>query len=180
MIADPHARGRALAEFHGSVSRRLWEDLLESGVLEPAGDVEMARRRSEWHAFMLYACVRGLVAAGGFNRETAEAIDALHEHALEDLLVDAGSLVAFADARAHIAERYAEYGRIGQDGPRGESPESLSRRLGQAAAAHLVAAPSEALVLMVGSLHEMLAEGATQAVRTMGERTHNGRGDGHA
>jgi hypothetical protein len=176
MIEDPVARGRALAAFHRSVAGRLWEDVLESGLLPDADESEQARRRGEWQAFSLYACVRGLVAAGGFNRETATAIDALHEAALEDMLVEGGSLVAFADARARIAERYAEYGRIGQEGPPGESSDALALRLGQAAAGHLVAGPAGELAGFVGALHETLAEGATQAVRAMTEQTANGHG----
>ncbi len=172
----PEARGRALAAFHRGVSGRLWQDVLDSGLLPEADGPEQARRRIEWNAFMLYACVRGLVAAGGFNRETAAAIDALHEAALEDLMVDTPSLIAFADARARIAERYAEYGTIGQEGPRGESSESLARRLGSAAARHLVETPGDELATLVGALHETLAEGAEQAVRTMTPKTANGHG----
>ena len=80
MIQDPARRGRSLAAFYDAVSPRLLRDLEESGALPAEADAAARERwRTEWECFALYACVRGLVAAGGFNRETGAAIDALHE-----------------------------------------------------------------------------------------------------
>src|SRR5262249_37181185 len=79
VISDPAERGRALAEFAQAVIPRLWSDLESSGVLPDSG----RDARDEWTCFALYACVRGLVAAGGFNRETAAAIDTMHTTVLE-------------------------------------------------------------------------------------------------
>ncbi len=134
MITDPARRGRALAELYLRLAPRLFDEILES----------------------LYACVRGLVAAGGFNRETAAAIDALHEGALDP---GAGAIKALA------SERYAEYGAIGQEGGKAGAA-TVDRRLGDAAARHMVAGdPLPALIELVGALHEALTEGATEEVR---------------
>ncbi len=167
MIHDPRRRGQTLAEFFLSVEPRLYADLAEAGVLPPpaaADPVDHARR--EWECFALYACVRGLVAAGGFNRETAAAIDALHECVLGAWTESASPPLA-AEARSdRIAERYAEYGGIGQAGGAAGAA-TVTRRLGEAAARHMTRgdpAPSE-LAELVGTLHETLAEGAAEAVR---------------
>jgi hypothetical protein len=163
MIQDPAARGRALADFYRAVAPRLLADLEESGLL-PAGSTAVAR--DEWECFALYACVRGLVAAGGFNRETAAAIDAFHESALQSMLESDPALEAFQSRRARIAERYAEYGTIGQDGG-ASGAATVATRLGAAAARHM-AAPhdaTEGLAQLAGGLHEALAEGAAEAVR---------------
>jgi len=160
MIADPQRRGAALAEFFRTVTPRLFRDLEESDVL---GAVDREVARAEWEAFALYACVRGLVAAGGFNRETAAAIDSLHAHALGSD-GDAGDDAAIA-RRARIAERYAEYGAIGQAGG-ASGAATVTQRLGDAAARHMNGgAPDVKLAETVGLLHETLAEGATEAVR---------------
>ena len=164
MIADPGRRGRALAEFYAAVTPRLFRDLVESEALPAGGNARAeAQARAEWECFALYACVRALVAAGGFNRETGAAIEALHEAALA-----AGSDPASPDhdRRARIAERYAEYGAIGQEGG-AAGAESVKRRLGEAAARHMAApaAASATLAEIAGSLHEQLVEGATEAVR---------------
>ena len=164
MIADPGRRGRALAELYGAVAPRLFRDLEESGALPSGTDAgTLARARAEWECFALYACVRALVAAGGFNRETGAAIEALHEAALA---APGPEPAEDRDRRARIAERYAEYGAIGQEGG-AAGAESVTRRLGEAAARHLAApgVPGEALVEIAGSLHEQLLEGATEAVR---------------
>jgi len=162
MIADPVARGQALARLWADLAPRMLEDLDEARLV-PAGD--RGRIACEWDCIALYACVRGLIAAGGFNRETAAAIDALHEAAL-------GRPASLSDddeeRRALVATRYAEYGAIGQAAER-EGPAALTRRLGEAAARHMIESPPPELVEMVGALHEALAEGAAEAVR---------RGDG--
>lgn len=163
MIQDPERRGRALADFYRAVVPRLFADLAESGLL-PASATDAARE--EWECFALYACVRGLVAAGGFNRETGTAIDAFHESALESILAAEGSLDRFQARRARVSERYAEYGAIGQDGG-ASGAETVTARLGAAAARHMTV-PDEAsdgLAQLVGALHEALTEGAAEAVR---------------
>jgi len=166
MIADPVRRGRALAELYFAVEPRLYADLDEAGVLPPREDDAAALRvRAEWACFALYACVRGLIAAGGFNRETAGAVDALHA-AVTDAWRQ-GELGPERDARIErVAERYAEYGTIGQAGG-ASAAATVARRLGEAAARHLSAGapPKEGLAEMAGALHESLAEGAAEAVR---------------
>lgn len=162
MIHDPVERGRALARLHAELAPRLFRDLEEAGLLS-----EIARgRQREWDCFALYACVRGLVAAGGFNRETAAAVDALHDAALEAWTAQRAGTESPEARRALIAERYAEYGAIGQSEER-SGPAGVTRRLGEAAARHL-AHPEPAspeLIEMVGALHEALAEGASETVR---------------
>jgi len=154
MITDPARRGRALAELYLRLAPRLFDEILESG-LPGHGGAAPDPARAEWNCFALYACVRGLVAAGGFNRETAAAIDALHEAALEP---------GDAASRALASERYAEYGAIGQEGG-ASGATTVGQRLGEAAARHLAREPAPALVELVGALHEALAEGAAEAVR---------------
>lgn len=159
MIRDPERRGAALASFHRDAAARLLEDLVESGALSDLTPDARLRARHEWLCFALYACVRGLVAAGGFNRETAAAIDALHEKALGEETQD-------PPPRALVAERYAEYGAIGQAGGR-DAAEEIARRLGEAAARHIARrdAPPADLVETVAGLHESLVETAAEAVR---------------
>jgi len=128
--------------------------------------VRAERVRGEWACFALYACVRGLIAAGGFNRETAAAIEVLHERvvaAWRDARPDPGADEA---RRNRIAERYAEYGTIGQAGG-ASGAATVTRRLGEAAARHMAeeGAAAAELAEMVGALHESLAEGAAEAVR---------------
>ena len=160
MIADPARRGRTLAAFYGDVAPRLFRDLVESGAL-PASAADAGARR-EWECFALYACVRALVAAGGFNRETGAAIEALHEEALAAL----EAADEDRERRARIAERYAEYGAIGQEGGAAGAA-TVAGRLGEAAARHMAAPrpPDAALAEIAGALHEQLVEGATEAVR---------------
>lgn len=164
MIADPLRRGRALAELFLSVAPRLHDQMGEAGVLAAADDVVHARE--EWECFALYACVRGLVAAGGFNRETAAAIDALHERVLEAWKEVAATPQAFEARRGMVAERYAEYGAIGQAGGAAGAA-TVAERLGQAAARHIARRdPAPAgLAELVGGLHESLAESAAESVR---------------
>jgi hypothetical protein len=173
VIRDPQRRGHVLADFFLSVERRLYADLAESGVLpveEPAAAstgaaIPAGHARAEWECFALYACVRGLVAAGGFNRETAAAIDALHERVIE-AWGEGGAPATGAARSDRIAERYAEYGGIGQAGGAAGAA-TVTRRLGEAAARHMARRdpPPPALAELVGALHETLAEGAAEAVR---------------
>lgn len=159
MIADPRARGRALAEFYLDAAPRLFSQLEECGVLA-AGAGESARR--EWECFALYACVRALVAAGGFNRETAFAIDAMHERVLEAWGPEAEDP---SERRSRLADRYAEYGAIGQEhGAAGAA--TVTQRLGHAAARHLAPdVDADDLAEVAGDLHEALLEGAVELVR---------------
>jgi len=160
VIADPDRRGRALAAFYRDVAPRLFSDLEESGVLAGLSPDAPPVARSEWSCFALYACVRGLVAAGGFNRETAGAIEALHEDVLA-----AEANPEPAAPRALIAERYAEYGAIGQAGG-ADGAATITQRLGEAAARHIAGDHASAeLAELVGALHESMVEGATEAVR---------------
>ncbi len=163
MIHDPAARGRALAEFFLAIEPRLYADLDEAGLMAAAADsAEIARRRHEWTCFALYACVRGLVAAGGFNRETAAAIDALHGAVLESWM---SASTSFEERRALVAERYAEYGTIGQEGG-ASGAATVTARLGAAAARHIAAGvPPNGLADLAGGLHEALVEGAAESVR---------------
>jgi len=167
VIRDPSRRGQALAELYFAVEPRLYADLDEAGVLPTRDDPTRAERvRGEWACFALYACVRGLIAAGGFNRETATAVETLHERVLAAWRTAGPDPAADEARRRRIAERYAEYGTIGQAGG-ASGAATVTRRLGEAAARHMsgegTALPG--LAEMVGSLHESLAEGAAEAVR---------------
>jgi hypothetical protein len=161
MIRDPERRGRDLAHFYRTLVPRLFADLETAGVLPESVDRQKAR--TEWECFALYACVRGLVAAGGFNRETARAIDAFHQDVAESWAQDPGE--PDAQRRARVAERHAEYGAIGQEGG-AKGAATVTRRLGEAAAHHIGGdPPDEALADVAGALHESLAEGAAEVVR---------------
>jgi len=161
MIADPARRGRVLAELYRTLAPRLFQDLEGARVLPP-GDEARRRAAEEWECFALYACVRGLIAAGGFNRETGIAIDAFHSTAVGDAAADERE----AERRGRISTRYAEYGGVGLEGGKSGAA-SVTRRLGEAAARHIAgdAPASPELAELVGSLHESLAEGAAEAVR---------------
>jgi hypothetical protein len=169
MIHDPGARGRALAEFFLEIEPRLFADLAESDTMARGSAAPLDRL--EWACFALYACVRGLVAAGGFNRETAAAIEALHERVMS-VWGDAGAPgeatargAARTDVRARVAERYAEYGAIGQEGG-ASGAATVTARLGTAAARHVADESAPAgFAELIGELHESLAEGAAEAVR---------------
>ncbi len=167
MIRDPLERGHALAEFYFTVEPRLYADLDEAGALPiRTGPDAEERVRAEWACFALYACVRGLIAAGGFNRETAAAIEALHERVVSAWQAARPDPGADETRRQRIAERYAEYGTIGQAGG-AKGAATVARRLGEAAAGHMMggATASSAMAEMVGALHESLAEGAAEAVK---------------
>ena len=166
MIADPARRGRALAELYRTLAPRLFRDL-EGSQLLPPGDEARRRAAEEWECFALYACVRGLIAAGGFNRETGIAIDAFHATALGgENPADAGD----AERRGRVSTRYAEYGGVGLEGGKSGAA-TVTIRLGEAAARHLAGttSPSPELAELVGSLHESLAEGAAESVRSASE-----------
>jgi hypothetical protein len=156
MIQDPERRGQALAEFYRDVAPRLLLELEQSGLL---GGPATEEARGEWECIALYACVRGLVAAGGFNRETGRALDAFHEAVLADSPES-------SPRRALVSRRYEEYGAIGQAGGAAGAA-TVTERLGARAAEYLAAPnpPPAGLAEQVGDLHEALVEGATESVR---------------
>ena len=164
---DPDRRGREVAAIFLEHSPRLFEDLVASDVWARSGADAgvMEHARHEWEAFALYACVRGLVAGGGFNRETAAAIDALHETVALQWRAESRDEAA---VRAHVSERYTEYGEIGQAGG-ASGAESVTLRLGAAAARHMTGAePGDdrvELSELAGALHESLAESVTEHLR---------------
>ena len=163
MIQDPERRGREAARLYAELTPKLFEDLAEAGVL-PAADHDRARR--EWECFALYACVRGLVAAGGFNRETAGAIDALHEAVLARWTAGDHANEDADERRRLISERYGEYGAIGQAGGRSGAA-TVTRRLGEAAARRMTGSetPTAELCELVGALHEALVETALETLQ---------------
>lgn len=164
MIADPEARGRALAEFHARVTPALFTHLDETGLL-PDAEPTRAAERGEWECFALHACVRGLVAAGGFGADTATAVNALHRAVLESWMAGGGGLDAFAARRDRMKERHEEYGAIDLEGG-ASGAASVTRRLGAAAARHLAGPePPAGLAELAGTLHEVIVEGATTIVR---------------
>ena len=170
MIADPERRGTELAAFYRTVAPRLWRDVVESGALPSFSSSEDAARAGrEWECFALYACVRGLVAAGGFNRETAVAIDALHDAVMEAWRTEAAAFEPHDARRARVSERYAEYGAIGQEGGAAGAV-TVGERLGFACARHVAASrePDAAIASLLGELHESIATGAADAVRSAG------------
>ncbi len=180
MIRDPQARAEALAGWLVRVEDALWRDLEDSGLLPapPAG--EPHRARLEWQCLALYAGVRGLVAAGGFNTETVAAVDRLHGCMAEAWERESPPLEAPGPRHARVAERYAEYGRIGQElEARGAA--QVAARLGEACAAHVArpAAAAPPLAEQLGALHDALVEGATAAVRDAPDATAEPQGGVH-
>ena len=166
MSADPERRGRAVAALYFEHASALFDMMSasEDWPIEPGPAA--SRARLEWDAFALYACVRGLVAGGGMNRETAAALDAFHE-AVFDAPRPSGAPPL--PERALISERYREYGAIGQAGGKSGSA-TVTQRLGDAAARHMLGETAEEAALaplgeQVGGLHETLAEIAAEAVR---------------
>ena len=164
---DPDRRGREVAAIFLDHAPRLFDDIAASDVWARSGadPGQASNARREWEAFALYACVRGLVAGGGFNRETAAAIDALHDAVAAHWRAQSRDEAA---ERAHVSVRYAEYGEIGQEGG-ASGAESVTLRLGSAAARHMAGEqPGEdrgELAELVGALHESLAESVTEHVR---------------
>jgi hypothetical protein len=163
VIADPARRGESLAGFYQALEPRLFADLEDAGLLTT---LDGARARREWECFALYACVRGLVAAGGFNVETGAAIDAFHHAVLATWNTEPDPGESFETRRTRVSERYSEYGAIGQDGGAAGAA-TLTERLGTACARHLCDASAEpaGLASLLGTTHEALAEGAAEAVR---------------
>lgn len=156
---DPEASGRRLAMFFAAVEPRLWADVGETGAV-PAGGEPAAR--AEWECLALDACLRGLVAAGGFGERTAQAVDAFHTAVLERWTAEGAPLDA---RRERLRARYEEYGRIARE-LESKGAARVSATLGATAAAHACgAAPSnEALGALFAAMHESLVEGAAAAL----------------
>lgn len=152
MSEGPAARGRVLAHWAAHMAPALWRDIAESGTVPESLE---GRAREEWEALALYACVRGLVASGGFNRETADAVDALNGTAGREWP---------AETRARLARRYAEYGGIGQALQHAGAHE-VDARLGAACAAHVRVPAEEGLAEVFAALHGSLAEAAAEVMR---------------
>jgi hypothetical protein len=166
MIEDPVLRGRTLGAFFLRLEPALWGDVVESGLLE---DVDEPRARAEWECFALYACVRGLVAAGGFGEENARAIDALHDAVAESWEADPGTFEVVAARRGRVAQRYEEYGGIGQT-HEARGNDAVTAKLGEAAARHVSGTDIAhvELGIMLGELNEAIAHGAAESVREAG------------
>jgi hypothetical protein len=165
MIEDPTRRGRSLGGFFRRLEPALWSDITESGLL-PDSDDHRARR--EWECFALYACVRGLVAAGGFEEGNVRAIDALHDEVAEGW--DAGEAGGAAARREHASRRYDEYGDLVRTHA-AEGDDVVTARLGEAAARHICGTDiaNAELGIMLGELHEAIVQGATESVREASE-----------
>ncbi len=164
-IANPGKRGRAVAALFFRVAAELYRDLVESGLL-PAGDARAEERaQREWECFALYACVRGLVAQGGFNPLTAMAVDAFHQAVEEEWTGRGAPGEELATRKATLSQRYAEYGELGQKESRAGDPQ-VARKLGWAAARHMAdpAEPDPALAEVVSTLHESLVEAVMAAL----------------
>ena len=164
MDADPARQGQQVAVQFLEHALALFADLTQSTAWSALA-VPAAEARREWQVFALYACVRGLVAGGGFNIETASAIDALHESVMERWASSLEAGESLAARRALIAARYQEYGAIGQAGGKSGAA-SVTQRLGEAAARHMTGAePSPEIAELIGALHEELAEAVAAQVR---------------
>jgi hypothetical protein len=167
-MRDPEAVAREVATLFVNHAPELFEELTASRALGPLDDTARGHALLEWECFALYACVRGIVAGNGFNRETARAIEVMH-----DVLVPSGlASAATTDAeslRARIAERYDEYGTIGQEGG-ASGAATVTERLGLAAARHMLGSePPAPAAETIGHLHESLTEGVAELVRGLAE-----------
>jgi hypothetical protein len=153
--------GERLARFHFDVGLPLHAELVAAGL------VPSSASRDEWECLALHACLRGLVAASGFNIETAQAVDAFHAAVREEWVREHGEAEAAARS-ARAAERYREYGVLGQEGG-AKGAATAPARIGAAAARHLTGGePDSGLVELVAHLHESIAEGAAEMLRTDG------------
>ena len=161
MIADPPATGRALAELYAASEPALWRDLAES-ILPSAALAPRLRR--EWECLALYACLRGLVAAGGFGEPTERAIEALHAAVYERWAAEPVAGETLESRRARVTARYEAFGRLAREADAsGRTSPSFGLHAAQCAAPDGVADPD--LAGLLGDLHEMLAEGAAETVR---------------
>lgn len=159
---EAEAAGRRLAAFCRTAEARLWRDLAESGAV-PAG--RESRARAEWECLALEACLRGLVAAGGFGDRTAREVDEFHAAVLEGWAAE-GTVEALAARRERLTARYEEYGRLAR-GLQAAGAARVSAAIGAAAAAHASGAgpAPAALAETFAALHESLAEGAVAVLR---------------
>lgn len=165
-VETPDERGRRVARFSARVSSQLFADLEASDLLpDDRSEPDRARARREWECFALYACVRGLVAAGGFNRETATAIESMHEQAMSEWDAAPPAGETSEERRRLLSERYEEYGTIGGEGGAAGAA-TLGVRLGEAAARHMVTdgGAKPELVSWLGGMHEAIAEGVVEAL----------------
>jgi hypothetical protein len=159
---DPVASGRLLASLFQGVEPRLWTDLTDTGAV-PAGAETAAR--AEWECLALDACLRGLVAAGGFGERTVEAVDEFHAAVLAGWAGEAGA-GDLDERRSRLTARYEEYGRIARE-LESKGAARVSAMLGATAAAHACSpgAPPESLAALLAAMHEALVEGAMAALR---------------
>lgn len=158
--------GRRLAAFFRTAAPRLWNDLAESGALPGGRERES---RAEWECLALDACLRGLVAAGGFGDRTVLAVEEFHAAVLEGWAAEV-TAQALATRRERLTARYEQYGRIARD-LEAAGAARVSAELGRAAAAH-ACAPLEApaaLASLLAAMHESLAEGAAALLRESAE-----------
>lgn len=164
--ADPAASGRLLAALFRGAESRLWGDLEETGTV-PAG--REAALRAEWECLALDACLRGMVAAGGFGEGTARAVDEFHVAVLEGWAAG-GPDAELAARRERLTARYEEYGRLARD-LEAAGAARVSATLGASAAAH-ACAPGEVpreVAALLAAMHEALVEGAVAALRPPGD-----------
>ena len=152
----PTEAGQRVATFFERTAPILFADLVQSGAL-PGGDDARAQARDEWDCYALFGCVRGIVAAGGFARRTADAIDALHGVVFAGW--DAAALGGMDTVkRALLGRRYEEYETISQAGGAAGAAD-VATRLGAEAARRMIGeSPPQDVIEILGSMHEILAE----------------------
>ena len=164
MTLDPQQTGVRIAELFLAHAPGLFSEIVRSQPWRTAAVRDLEHAEREWEAFALYACVRGVVAGAGFNRETADALDAMHQAVL-DAWARARGAGGTEENRRRIAQRHAEYGAIGQAGGKAGAS-TVTARLGVAAARHITGGgTAPELAGLIGELHETLAESVAGAVR---------------
>jgi len=168
MKLEPGEAGARVAELFARSAPRLFHDLAEAGVV-PNDVAARTLAFHEFEYFALFGCVRGLVAAKGFARNTVAAIDTLHARVFTRWDAATPASGAGESRRAVLAQRYSEYETISQTGG-ASGAATASTRLGEAAAGHLGApgAPGD-LPELLGSMHESLAEAVVAVLSGEGE-----------
>jgi len=163
VISDPLARGRSLAAFFLRLEPSLWADIDASGLLE---GTDLGAARGEWSVLALHACVRGLVAAGGFGDDNARALETFHAEVASawnaDPIVDES-----ADERhERVAERMESYDAIAL-AAESRGAETVLERLGTAAARYVSGTDiaRAGLADMLSELHDAIAQGSAESVR---------------
>ena len=158
-------RARALTDFFAELEGRLFEELVESGVLEGA---DRPQARLEWDAAMLHACVRGTVGLRLDPSLTVDIVDGLHDRLFAQNLL--GPDHEAQALRRHLAVRYAEYDgcarTLGQVGG-AEVPQAVAA----ACAVHVAPRDAQALRDALAPLLEAIAAGAAQAISEIDEMT---------